>query len=263
MDVKNLTDSLRQHYEKIILTLALLGLAAAVLLLLKFSEAEKGKIDQYVNRVRRAQGALVKPVDLTNLVQAVQLAQSPPDLDFGGTHNLFNPVKWQKDSQGRFYKNTKGTEGTLDEVQIVRIAPLMFSVALDRWAGQGYTIFTTNEAAFPKTTRLSYSINDTNRPVLILREVIGAPENPSEVRVELKDTGERVSLVPGQPFVRTNAYEVDLKYNIDNREYKRQRVNQVLKIGGEDYKIVAITANEVVMSAANDKKYTLRQRAAQ
>src|SRR5688500_17634089 len=101
MDVKNLTDSLRQHYEKIILTLALLGLAAAVLLLLKFSEAEKGKIDQYVNRVRRAQGALVKPVDLTNLVQAVQLAQSPPDLDFGGTHHLFNPVKWQKDSQGR------------------------------------------------------------------------------------------------------------------------------------------------------------------
>ncbi len=263
MDLKNLIDPLRQHYEKIILTLALLGLGAAVLLLMKFSETEKEKINQYENRVRRAQGALVKPVDLTNLVNAVNLAQNPPGLEFDGTHKLFNPVKWQRAADGRFIKNTRGTEGTLDEVQIVRINPLMFSVAVDRWAGQGYTIFTTNEAAFPKSTRAAYSVNETNKPVLILRQVRGAPENPSELIVELKDSGEVVLLVPGKPFVRTNAYEVDLKYSIENRDFKRQRVNQVLKIGGEDYKIVAINPNEVVMSAANDKKYTLRQKPAQ
>ena len=260
MDLKNVSDLLRHHYEKIILTLALIGLAVAVLLLMKFSEDETTTIQQYERHVRQRSGGLVKPVDLTNLVGAVQMAKNPPDLEFAGTHNLFNPVVWQKDAQGRVYKNTTGTETTLDQLQITRIAPLMFSVMFDRWAGQGsYTIFTTNEAAYPKSTRQAYAVNETNKPVLILRQVRGAPENPSEVVVELKETGEPITLVPGQPFVRTNTYEVDLRYSLENRDLKRQRINYVLKLGGEDYKIIAINPNEVVVSAANDKKYTLRR----
>ena len=49
-------------------------------------------------------------------------------------------------------------------------------------------------------------------------------------------------------------YETDLKYNIDNKAFNKQKVNAVVNVGGEAYKIVAINPNEVVMSAANDKK---------
>jgi hypothetical protein len=264
MDLKNVSDLLRQHYEKIILTLALIGLAAAVLLLMKFSEDEKEKINTYVIKVRRAQGGLIKPVDLTNLVRAVEMAKAPPDLDLSGRHNLVNPVKWQRKPDGTIIKNEKGTEGTLDQLQITRITPLMFALAFEGWAGSGYSIVTTNEAIpqLRRGFRQTYALNDTNRAVLVLRGVRGAPDNPSEVIVELKETGEQIAIAKDRPLIRTNTYEVDFRYDLENRNLLRQRINSVLKLGGEDYKIVAINPPEVVVSAANDKKYTLRQQAA-
>ena len=264
MDLKNATDLLRHHYEKIILTLALIGLAAAVLLLMKFSDTEKTKIETYVIKVQRARGGLVKPVDLTNLVRAVEMAKAPPDLELAGKHNLVNPVKWQQKPDGQIIKIETGTEGTLDHLKITRITPLMFSLSLEGWAATGYSIATTNEAVpqLRRGFRQTYGLNDTNRAVLILRGVRGAPENPSEVIVELKETGEQILLAKDRPLIRTNTYEVDLRFELENRNILRQRINSVLRLGGEDYKIVAINPSEVVVSAANDKKYTLRQQTA-
>ena len=99
--------------------------------------------------------------------------------------------------------------------------------------------------------------NETNKALLILREIKGAPENP-ELVMEIKDTGERVTISKEKPFVRTNTFEADLKWKVENKTFNRQRTNSVLRLGSDDYKIVAINPNEVVMSAANDKKYTLR-----
>jgi hypothetical protein len=56
--------------------------------------------------------------------------------------------------------------------------------------------------------------------------------------------------------VRTNAFDVDLKFG--TRPLNNKRVNDVINLSGEDYKIVAITPKEVVFSAANDKKYTVK-----
>ena len=156
-------------------------------------------------------------------------------------------------------KSIKGTEATLDQVQITRIAPLLMTVAFDRYTAAGYMITTTNETALGQGAASSCPIplNDTNKAVLVVREIRGAKEDPSEVVVELKDSNERVTLRKDQPFMRTNAFEVDLKY-LNNKPFTRQRVNAALNFGGEDYKIVAITPAEVVFSAANDKKYTVR-----
>ena len=264
MDFKNVGDLFRHHYEKIILTLALIGLAAAVLLLMKFSDEEKEKIDTYVIKVQRARGGLVKPADLTNLTRAVEMAKAPPDRELSGKHNLVNPVKWQQKADGGIIKIESGTEGTLDHLKITRITPLIFALAFEGWAGTGYSIVTTNEAMaqLRKGFRQTYTVNDTNRPVLVVRGFRGAPENPTEVDVELKETGERILIAKGRPFIRTNTYEIDLRFDLENRNILRQRINSPLKLGGEDYKIVAINPPEVVVSAANDKKYTLRQQAA-
>ena len=61
-----------------------------------------------------------------------------------------------------------------------------------------------------------------------------------------------------KPFRRVDAYMADLKYSPEGKNWQDQRVNDDLKFAGDDYIIVAINRNEVVLSAkSNQKKTTL------
>jgi hypothetical protein len=52
---------------------------------------------------------------------------------------------------------------------------------------------------------------------------------------------------------------VDLKYAPENKSWINRRVGASLSFNGEDYNIVAITENEVVLSAkSNQKKWTIK-----
>jgi len=255
--LKNIGDLFRNHYEKVILGLALAGLGAAVWILMQASSAEQEKIRKYEEEVGRRSVALVQPVDLSLMETTLKQAQNPPALNISGEHNLFNPVKWQRRPDGAWIKQVKGTEGTLDELEVTRIGPLQFVITLDKYTGSGYTIVVTNEAAYPKRYSQFYTLNDTNKALLILREIKGAPESP-ELVLEIKDSGERVAISKEAPLNRTNTYEVDLKWKVENKAFNKQRTNSVLNLGGELYKIVAINPGEVVISAPNDKKYTVR-----
>ena len=54
-------------------------------------------------------------------------------------------------------------------------------------------------------------------------------------------------------------YEADLNYPVENKSFPNLREGSKLMLGGEEYKVVTVSANEVVMSASlNDKKYTVR-----
>jgi hypothetical protein len=249
------------HYEKVILGLALAGLAAAVFILMQSSQAEQMKIQEYLGQVERRSGAPVPPVDLGSLEATIKQAENPPPMKISDEHNLFNPVKWQRRQDGAWVKNVKGTEGTLDELEVLRIGPLQFIISLDKYTGTGYTIVVTNEAAlppYPKRLSQYFTLNDTNKPLLVLREIKGNnPDNP-ELVLELKDTGERIEIGKDKPLVRTNTFEADLKWKVENRTFNKQRTNSVLNLGGDLYKIVAINPGEIVMSASNDKKYTVR-----
>ncbi len=264
MDFKKITDVFAHHYEKIILTLALIGLGVTVFLLMKFSQEEQENLQKYIIQLSKRAGAPVKPIDLSQIEGAIKQAQNPPALELSGPHNLFNPVIWRRKPDGQIVKDPTGFESTLGQVQVTAIRPQMLSISFDRAAGAAgftqYTLTITNEALYGprKLPNTVYVLNETNRPMLILREVKGPPDNPTELVFETKDTGERLAVGKDKAFVRTNTYEADLKSNLDNKTFAKQKVNQVVKVGGEDYKIVAINPNEVVMSAANDKKYTLR-----
>ena len=260
MELGKAGDILKSHYEKLMLGLALLGLAVAVVVLLQAKAEEEQKINDYLQRVAAARPAPVKAVDLGRLEGTIKKAQAPPGLNLDGEHKVFNPVKWQRRGDGAWVKTVKGTEGTVDELEIGRIGPLLYIIALDKFTGAGYTFALTNEAAlppYPKTSKPFLSLNETNKPFLILREIKGSPESP-ELVLEIKDTGERVVVTKDQPFVRTNTFDVDLKWKVENKEFKKQRTNSVLNLGGDLYKIVAINPAEVVLSAPNDKKYTVR-----
>ncbi len=90
-------------------------------------------------------------------------------------------------------------------------------------------------------------------------EVKGKPEEPSQIIVQLNDTGEKAVITKDQPFKRVDGYMADLHYDLEKKNWTHQRVGSRLVFNGEDYNIVAINQNEVVLSAkANGKKWPIK-----
>ena len=256
--VKKYGELFKQHFEKVILIVALVGLGAAVFYLYSETQKEKAKTEEFFQDVGRRAVKPVPPVDLTNYTAIVNKAQNPPPLDLGLPHNVLNPVKWKQTSNGDLYKEIKGTESGIDLLEVTRHVPLNFSIHFERVAGSGYWINITNEvvAGFGRRLAQFATLNSTNLKVFILREVKGSPEEPSELVLELKETGERISISREKPFVRAEAYEVDLRYPIENRDFKRLRAGATLRLGSDEYRIVTINQNEIVFLGDNDKKHS-------
>ena len=62
-----------------------------------------------------------------------------------------------------------------------------------------------------------------------------------------------------KPFRRVDAYSADLKYDPEKYSGTGLRVGDHLTFAGDDYNIIAIDENEVILLAqSNQKKYTLR-----
>jgi len=255
--LKRLGDICRQHYEKLILIIALIVLGGAVWYHYMENESQKEKIKELFTDVKRKPAKGVRPADLTNYAVALTKLQNPPPLDFGLPHYLLNPVKWKKSSQG-LIKEITGTESGPDLLEITSIIPLNFVIAFERTAGPGYWINVTNEVVpvGGGNRRIAQfaTLNSTNTKVFILREVKGAPEDPAELVLELKESGERVTISKEKPFMRAEAWQADLRYPLENKTFLKQRVGAQLTFGGEDYKIVTINQNEIIFLLPNDKK---------
>jgi len=95
--------------------------------------------------------------------------------------------------------------------------------------------------------------------VFTLLKVVGPPDNPTQLFIKLADTGETNTLSGGQPFRRVDGYSADLSYPPENFSKKAQRVGDHFPFEGDDYYIIAIDQNEVILSAqSNQRNYTLR-----
>jgi hypothetical protein len=92
-------------------------------------------------------------------------------------------------------------------------------------------------------------------------EVKGKPEDPSQIVVQLNDTGEKAVITKEEPFRRVDGYMADLHYDPEKKTWAKRRVNSLppLSLNGEEYNIVAINRNEVVLSAKlNGKKWPIK-----
>jgi hypothetical protein len=257
----------RLHYEKILLSLMLIILAVAVLYLYDQSQKEQEKIKVFITDIARKSTKPVGTGDITRVTVVMRLAQNPPALNFSLPHNLFNPVKWQRTPDGSFVKIQTGKEVGPDRMTVARIAPLNFIISLDRVASAGgYFLGVTHEAAerpLDRKKKQTFATLNAKTPAFILREAKGPPEDPTELVLELTENNERVSVFKDKPYSVVEGYEADLKYTVDNKAFNNLRVGSPVRFGGEDYRIVAINEKEVVLLAANDKKYTVKLAAAQ
>jgi hypothetical protein len=258
-------DILKKHYEKIVLggVLLILVVSAAMLPVVIGSERDnlQSQSEQIVNRPSRP----LDPVNLSTQQVVLQRVQAGVTLDLGSRHKAFNPVFWQKAPDGRTIKVATGDEIGPRALTVTKSVPLYLTITLDSInPGDGtsparYIIGVEREAAAEASKRRKkqyYATVDNKNDAFLLRKVNGPPDNPTDLVLELTDTGEEVLISKEKPFRRVDGYTVDLKYDPERKTWPNQRVNSTLRFGNEEYIIVAITKNEIVVLAKSNQKKT-------
>jgi len=261
-------DFIKKNYEKIVLGVVLLGLVGAlgflpVLIHKDYQEQEDNK-----NGIIHGKVAPLPALDMSRQDGVIQRLKSPYELDFSTTNKLFNPVEWKKDVSGNLIKITTGNE-LVQAAVITKITPLYLVLALDSvitnelGTPPRYAISVERQAAvnlaFRRRVQRYVSVDDPKKDIFTLVQVQGTPENPTQLILKLADTGETAVVSKDKPFQRVDGYMADLKYDPERFSRTGQRLGADLKFAGDDYNIVAIGPNEVVLSAAsNQKKTTLR-----
>src|SRR5262245_36669982 len=179
---------LKNHYEKLLLSIMLIGLAAAVWQLYQASVTEEEALKNWIVGAEKRIVKGVAPVDLSASQNVLKKAQNPPPLTLSGGHNLLNPVKWQRRPDGTLLKSQTGKEVGPEAMTIAKMTPLYFMISLDRVASPGaYFLGITRENADKPQFRRKQSkfikLNDvaTTNDLFTLKEIKGPPEDPTEL----------------------------------------------------------------------------------
>jgi len=258
-------DFLKKHYEKVLLGVVLAGLAVGAALLPWMISAERNSLKEMADAIiNRPVKELQPPTNLlARAADVLQRAAAPAVLDFSSENNLFNPVQWQKLPDGRMVKGANRSE--LEALTVTKMTPLYTILTLETVitndAGARYMIGVAREAAPRPGDRVKRTAGAAfnekkEKENFIIREVKGAAAAPTELVLELLDSSVRGTVAKGKPFKHVDGFMADLKYSNppENRSWPNQRVGSRLRIGAEDYIVVAISTNEVVLSAPSGKK---------
>ena len=249
---------LKAHYEKVILSVVLVGLAALAALMPLRVAQERERQDAREAEIIKRPVKEYQPIDLATNATVLGRLEQPLRLKFSGDHNVFNPVRWQKRADGGVIKVSDAGANALE---VVEIRPLRLALAFDEVAGTPtdirYQLSYLNEAQRGgRATPRVAGVKDRNN-MFTIEEVIGEPNDPTALRVTLAGDKEPVTIAPGKPYERIVGYTADLRHPPEDRLFKDMKVKSEFTIGGEVYNIVAITENEVVISARSNKKQTV------
>ncbi len=253
-------DFFKKHYEKVLLSVVLLGLAvAAAFLPMKVSSIR----EEISKSIPNPKPKPFKPYDLSTNQMVLDRLHKPPAFSLAGAHNVFNPVRWQKRPDGELLKVQHGKEAGPSALEILKINALKTILTFDGVSGVGdalrYRIGLTREADKVPANRAKKTLSLTlgNRSMgVALKEVKGSKEFPSEVVLEL-ESGDRVQISAEKSFSKPAGYMADLKYPLENNKlFKNMRVDQTFTLGGETYNIVAISEAEIVVSSKSSSKRT-------
>jgi hypothetical protein len=258
-------DFIKKHYEKIILSVVLLGLVGALVVLPFMIAKDREETEQAGATIINVPPKPLPDLDLTEQSNAMARLDSPSNFDFSTTNRLFNPVEWKKAADGTLIKIKTGNE-IVEAALVSKITPLYLVVTFDSVETNGiaprYVVGVEHQAAVNPAMRHKrqhyVSVGEKNE-AFTLTAIKGAPENPDQLVLKLADTGEEEVVSMDKPFQRADAYMADLKYPPENKNFPGRREGAAISFGGEDYIIVAIHQSEVILSAAsNQKRTTLR-----
>jgi hypothetical protein len=199
-------DFLKKHYEKVLLGLVLLGLAAGAVFLILMIPSERAELraksDEIINRPAKPLPAL----ELGKSSALIERQAVADCLDLATTNKVFNTMQWLRMADGSLKKVTLGNEIGPDAIVVTKITPLYttitFEGVLPSDTGARYDLTVEKEAAAKSTQRtkkhLPAALN-SKTDTFVIREVRGPAENPTELVLELTDTLERVALSKEKP----------------------------------------------------------------
>jgi hypothetical protein len=253
-------DFLKKHYEKVLLGLVLAGLTVGAALLPWMISSERASLRALADEIIKRPVKPLADLDLSRVTNLLARASTPVQLDFSTDNKLFNPVAWQRRPDGALVKAPAGKDVGVNAVEVVKISPLYTSVTLEsvtpptETIPARYVVRVEREAAASaaqRRPRSYYATLNVKNEAFVIRAVKGPPEAP-ELSIQLNDSDELITVSKAKPFRRVDGYMADLKS--ENRLWSNQRVGSRIRIGNEDYNVVAIAANEVVLSAPSGKK---------
>lgn len=247
---------LKNHYEKILLSIVLLGLAvAAALLPMKVAEI-----------TREVDDPLIPPppiewegVEETEYETTVKRVEEPNRLDLSmPNHLVVNPVTWLRKPSGQLIAQKNADSIGAGAMQIVKIQPLRLQVEFAGAVTSGqrlrYEFMITQEDAStasqrrPKSQILEPGFKND---IFLFKGVIGSEDNPQGVILDLDNGNKTITVMKGEPFTRVVGYRADLIYPPEDRKFEDRFVGDNLRFNKEVYTIVSITEQEVVLEKPN------------
>lgn len=270
---------LKKHYEKVLLGVVLLGLAAGAVFLILMIPTERAALRAQSEEIIKKPVKPLPPLEMTQATALIGRVGGWNCLDLSVSNKVFNSVPWLRkgEDNSTLKKLSLGNEIGIDAVQVTDIRPLYTTISFEGVSETPtaerparYDFIVEKEAAAKASQRTkkhmgaSLNVKDAKNDTFTIREVKGPPENPTELVLELTDSTERASVSRDKPYKRVDGYVADFKYPPENKNWKDQRVGAggpgmpVIKIGEETYKVVAINKNEVVFSANSNNKKTPR-----
>lgn len=254
---------IKKNYEKIILGAVLLGLVGVLAFMPVMIFYDQQKTKEFSSTISHPKVDPLPPLDLSRQQAVLARLKTPETLDFSTTNKLFNPVLWQKTKNGEV---VKAAGLGPNKAVVTKITPLYFSITLDsvmtNTLGNRYVLVVENQAAampaLRHPQRKFVSEKETVKNLFMLAKVVGPTNAPTELDLILADTGQTAKVTPDHPFQRVDSYLADLKYDPDGFRASGLRVGDHISFAGDDYNIIDIQSNAVVLSAqSNQKKYTL------
>src|ERR1041384_2791822 len=128
-------DFLKKHYEKIILSVVLLGVVIYAVRLIHRVDQEREKIKNMREGIIHDTPLPYKPEDWTSLLTVLKKAQTPLKVELSGPHNVFNPVRWQKIGDKTI--KVDSVDKILELFVLTNVTPLYFTVVFDGPRGSG------------------------------------------------------------------------------------------------------------------------------
>ena len=256
---------LKKHYEKIVLGVVLLLVAAVSLLLTLRAGDEKQRLADQLERKVTGGKKAVKAVDLAGGVSALEHLSTQVTVMLAGDHKTFNPDPWVRKADGSIFpvmdNGQKGARGLV----LTGTKPLNLSIAYLGVTGTGdpyhyqFSVIRDHERQPAKRRPLTVTLDEGGKSDLFaLREVHGPKDNPTEVVIELFEGAERVTLGKDKTFTKGLAYAADLRYEVENKNFLGKRPDESVLLAGVNYKIVAIGKDEVVVSAPNQVRTVVK-----
>lgn len=249
----------KKHYEKVLLSIVLLGLAvAAAALPLQVSRVQS-YLETKRTEIQRTPPKPFEGVDLSTNRAVIKRLAGTVDLNFSEPHNLFNPVQWKKRPDGTYVKIPSSQMTGPAGLVINKIDELNLTItfdSVDKSGGPRYGFIITREGDPTPRRRQTAKLNERNS-LFTLEQVAGPPEAPTGFKMRLKDEKDSITIQADKPYVRIIGYEAELRHPIHGQTYTK-RAKDTIRFPGdsETYKIVAITQNEVVLSASSTGKRT-------